>query len=110
VSRELNPVDPRRDHEAWEQLLQRAGVKDGRLHAARHFAGTLMLGTGTDITVIQEVLGHADIRTARGYTEVALDLKRQAVERAAAALFDGQLASLLLPSGATSRQGQGSPG
>jgi len=97
-----SPLDPRRDHERWEQLLARAGVADGRLHAARHTAGTLMVATGTDISVVQEMLGHADIRVTRQYVDVAKELKREAVDRVAAALFDGQLAALLQPSSANS--------
>jgi integrase len=97
------PIDPRRDHAAWERLLVRAGVADGPLHGARHDAGTLMIATGTDISVVQEVLGHTDIRTTRGYVDIANDLKQQAVNRVAAALFDGALAGLLQPSTATTR-------
>lgn len=91
------PVDPRRDHARWEQLLVSAGVEDQRLHAARHTAGTLMVATGTDISIVQEMLRHATIQTTRGYVDVAADMKRQAVEKVAASLFDGALADLLRP-------------
>jgi len=97
------PIDPRRDHDNWEKLLVRAGVADSRLHAARHTAGTLMVATGTDIAVVQEMLGQSDIRTTRGYVDIANDLKKQAVDRVAAALFDGALAGLLQPGTATTR-------
>lgn len=96
-----NPIDPRRDHEAWEDLLRRAGVEDGRLHAARHTAASMLIASGTDISVVQELLGHADIRVTRGYVDVASDLKQQAVDRVAEALLDGDLRLLLQPSGAT---------
>lgn len=89
------PVDPRRDHEAWEQLLVRAGVPDGRLHAARHTAGSMLVASGTDIAVVQEILGHSDIRVTRGYVDVAADLKQQAVVRIAEALLDGDLRAFL---------------
>jgi integrase len=92
---EGGPIDPRRDHTRWEQLLAAAGVEDHRLHAARHTAATLMVATGTDVTVVQEVLRHASVETARVYVDVASDMKRQAVERVAALLFDGALGDLL---------------
>lgn len=95
TSYEGKPIDSRRDHEQWESLLERAGVKDHRLHAARHTAATLMMAAGADTAVIQEILRHADIRTTRGYMDVANDLKRQAVEKIAASLFDGALSDLL---------------
>lgn len=94
-------IDPRRDHERWEQLLQRAGVPDSPLHAARHDAGTVLVATGADISIVQELLGHADIRTSRGYVDVAQEVQAQAVQRVAAALFDGELAALLQPRRAT---------
>lgn len=96
-------LDPRRDHEAWEGLLERAGVPDAKLHAARHSAATLLVATGTDISVVQEVLGHADIRTTRGYTDVAATLKAEAVDRLSRVLFGGALEGLLQPSTATQR-------
>lgn len=81
------PVDPRRDHEAWEALLARAGLPDAPLHAARHTAATLLLATGTDIAIVQTILRHTDIRTTRGYVDVARDMQAAAVARYAAALF-----------------------
>jgi integrase len=89
------PMDPKRDHEAWERLLKRAGVKDSRLHAARHDAATYMIAAGVDISVVQSILGHANISTTRAYVDVAQDIKRQAVEKISASLLDGQLAALL---------------
>jgi len=96
-------IDPRRDHEDWEQVLVRAGLPDAALHAARHTAATLLVATGTDIAVVQEVLGHADIRTTRGYTDVAAELKREAVDRLATVLFGGALDALVQQPGATGR-------
>lgn len=95
------PVDPRRDHAAWEQLLVRAGVPDGRLHAARHTACSMLIASGTEISVVQELAGHTDIRTARGYVEIAAEMKRQAVARVAEALLDGDLRTLLQASPAS---------
>lgn len=74
-----NRIDPRRDHELWEELLARAGVPDAPLHAARHTAATQLLANGADLTTVQELLGHSDIRTTRGYTDVAEAQKREAV-------------------------------
>jgi len=89
------PIDPRRDHAAWEALLRTAGVDDARLHAARHTAGTLMVAGGTDISVVQELLRHASILTTRIYVDVAETMKRQAVEKIAASLFDGDIMELI---------------
>lgn len=98
------PLDASRDHAAWEALLRRAGVADSRLHAARHSAGTMMVATGTDIRIVQELLGHTQITTTEIYVDVAADVKRQAVDRAVAAVMDGNLAALLQRDGATERR------
>jgi len=66
-------------------------------------AGTLMLATGTDIRVVQELLGHSTIKVTERCVDVAAKLKQEAVDRVAAALFDGSLAALLQQSGATVR-------
>jgi integrase len=96
-------IDPRRDHEEWERVLVQAGLPDAKPHAARHTAATLLVAAGTDISVAQEVLGHTDIRTTRGYTDVAAELKRQAVERYANLLFGGALDALVQQPGATAQ-------
>lgn len=72
------PVDPRRDHEDWEQLLVDADVPDAELHAARHTAATILVDSGAELATVQELLGHSDIRVTRGYVEVGADLKRAA--------------------------------
>lgn len=40
------PVNPRADYDEWKRLLKRAGVRDGRLHDARHTAATVLLILG----------------------------------------------------------------
>lgn len=40
------PVNPRTDYDEWKRLLERAGVREGRLHDARHTAATVLLLLG----------------------------------------------------------------
>jgi len=100
------PIDASTDHRAWEALLERAGVADAKLHAARHTAGTMLVASGTDISVVQELLGHTQISTTRIYVDVAQKTKREAVDRAVSALMDGNLAALLQRDSATGQAGR----
>jgi len=43
---------------------------DARLHDLRHSAATYMLANGIPITMVQEILGHADLATTAIYAEV----------------------------------------
>lgn len=72
-------IDPRDDHERWEEILIAAEVPDAKLHAARHTAATFMVATGADLSVVQELLGHSRIDVTKGYVEAAKKLKRKAV-------------------------------
>ncbi len=94
------PIDPRRDHDAWEKMLERAGVADSRLHAARHTAGSLLVSQA-DIAIVQEILGHTNIGVTKQYVDVAREIKQNAINDLASAIFNGDLAKLLQPKAAT---------
>jgi integrase len=53
----------------------------------RHTTATTLLELGVDLAVVQEVLGHADIRMTRAYTSVAATLTRAAADRMGQELF-----------------------
>lgn len=74
------PVDPGRDDDEWKGLLTAAGVRDARLHDGRHTAGTLLLAQGVPAEVVQEILGHSDIRVTRRYLHVASKMARDATD------------------------------
>lgn len=82
------PMEPRDDWAAWKWLIKAAGVRDARLHDARHTAATLLLEQGVDIRVVQEILGHSTLAVTKRYTHVTSRLAKEAAERMARALWD----------------------
>jgi integrase len=75
------PIDPRADNRAWKSLLREAGVRDARLHDARHTAATLLLLQGVSTRVVMEILGHSQISMTARYQHVLPEATRDAADR-----------------------------
>ena len=66
----------------------RRGRPHAGTHSMRHSAATIGLDQGTALAVVQELLGHSDIRVARGYTlHVSSAQAADGAERIGRALF-----------------------
>lgn len=82
------PIDPRRDWQEWKALLSAAGVRNARLHDARHTAATMLLQQGVPARVAMQILGHSQISLTLGtYSHVVPDLVDEAAERMTGALW-----------------------
>lgn len=82
------PLEPYDDWKAWKWLCKAAGVRDARLHDARHTSATLLLEQGVDISVVQEILGHSTLAVTKKYTHVTSRLAREAAAHMSRALWD----------------------
>ncbi|WP_412160861.1 tyrosine-type recombinase/integrase [Curtobacterium flaccumfaciens] len=62
-----SPIDPRDDNRAWHTMLRRAGVRDARLHDARHAAVDLLYAADVSEAVIGDIVGHSTVAMSRAY-------------------------------------------
>ncbi len=72
------PLDMRGLSRRVGQYVKSAEIgKEGACHLFLHTVATLMLENGADIRYIQEILGHASVKTTQIYTQVSIQQLRQ---------------------------------
>lgn len=81
-----NPIDDRKDLEAWYVLLDSLEIARVPLHSARHTTATLLMELGVDVTVIQAIMGHSQATTTQGYQHADLTMARKALDQLGTAM------------------------
>jgi integrase len=81
------PIRKETDSAEWHRILRLAGVRDARLHDARHTAATLLLVQGVPAGLAMRLLGHSDTRVTARYQHVVEEAARVAAEQVGVALW-----------------------
>jgi len=71
-----HPLDPRRDRDEWKDILTAAGVREARLHDARHTAATVLLLLGVADRAVMDVMGWSTAAMKTRYMHVTEQLRR----------------------------------
>jgi integrase len=85
--------DARGLRKAWHKACAAAGVPGFRVHDARHSYAVWMGNKGIDIAVLQQLLGHSDIRVTTKYRRVIRAEMQKAVQ-SVPTLIEGPIASI----------------
>jgi integrase len=85
------PLSPNTNFHIWKRLLRDAGVRDGRLHDARHTAATVLLILGVPDVVVDAITGWEPGGAARmraRYMHVTGTLLRKVAQQVGDALWE----------------------
>ena len=64
---------------SWDTARKRAGMPELRIHDLRHSFASFLVNAGRSLYEVQELLGHADIRTTSRYSHLSRERLRDAV-------------------------------
>ena len=75
-------------------IRERLGIPRGAFHVFRHGLGTVLMQEGANARVVQQQLGHADLRMLARYVRVVPQDHRAAIERTVDAFLRRSAANL----------------
>ena len=75
------PLVPNSDYHRWKALLKAAGVRDARLHDARHTAATVLLILGVPERTVMGIMGWSSTSMASRYQHVTDPIRRDVAAR-----------------------------
>ena len=83
------PIDQTMDRTEWKRLLADAGVRDARLHDARHTAATVLLLLGIPERAVMDMMGWSNGAMAKRYQHVTAVLRQDIASRLGGLLWGG---------------------
>jgi integrase len=75
------PVNPNTDYHHWKRLLGDAGLRDARLHDARHTAATVLLILGVPERAVMGLMGWSSSGMAARYQHITGAIRGDVAER-----------------------------
>jgi len=71
----------------WARILERAGIKNARIHDLRRTLGSWQAATGASLPIIGRSLGHRSLQATQVYARLDLEPVRQSVNTATKAML-----------------------
>jgi len=81
------PLIPNSDYHRWKALLREAGVRDGRLHDARHTAATVLLVLGVPERTVMGLMGWSSTAMAARYQHVTDPIRQTVADQVGGLLW-----------------------
>jgi integrase len=82
------PLNPNTDYHEWKDLLTEAGLRDARLHDARHAAATVLLILGVPTPTAMALMGWSSAAMAKRYQHLIDTIRRDVAKQVGGLLWD----------------------
>jgi integrase len=87
VTLTLEAIEILKARKRWRRILERAGIKDLRIHDLRRTLGSWQAITGSSLPIIGKSLNHKNASTTQIYARLNLDPVRESVQKATVAMI-----------------------
>jgi integrase len=82
------PINPRTDYTEWKRLLKEAGLREARLHDARHTAATVLLVLRQPTPTVMSLMGWSSESMAARYQHVTDVMRSQVASQVGELIWD----------------------
>jgi integrase len=85
-----NPLNPNTDYHEWKTLIKDAGLRETRLHDARHTAATVLLILKVPTPTAMAIMGWSSAAMATRYQHVLDSIRRDVAGQVGGLLWDAE--------------------
>jgi integrase len=82
------PLNPNTDYHEWKDLLDEVGLRDGRLHDARHTAATVLAILNVPTSTAMAIMGWSTAEMAKRYQHVLDSIRKGVANQVGGLLWD----------------------